>query len=481
MSADADIIIYEWDTTLITSLTEGVMDLNKKEKTQKDGEGRLQLRKYFNWNIGTVIFMALFLYMFVSLILYLTANHISSYQVTSGPLSKNENCTVLVMRDETVVKATASGYVNFFTRDYSKVRKNGIVYGIGNSEQKLPTKVLDESDLNSLRSDFSKFSRYYTQNNFSSVYDFKYAMEEDLLSYSGASSGNPDAGNMLLETSDKDGIVVYSTDGIENLSEEELSLETFEKKNYVRRSLKSGDQVAAGDAVYKLVTSEEWSVIFPVTDRQVVRLASRDKIKVKFLKDGECETGKLTILTIGEQRYIKITFSSGMIRYANERYLDVELVTNTESGLKIPVSSIVKKEFYTIPVSLRVVNDNNTAGFRRERKDKDGKITTEFIDATVYARLGEEGNELCYLDKDTFSDGDILVNPETNVRYTVGEKASLEGVYCINKGYAVFRTISIIDQNEEYCIVEAGTRYGISQFDYIVLDGSTVNEKEILY
>ena len=93
-------------------------------------------------------------------------------------------------------------------------------------------------------------------------------------------------------------IVVYSTDGIENLSEEELSLETFEKKNYVRRSLKSGDQVAAGDAVYKLVTSEEWSVIFPVTDRQVVRLASRDKIKVKFLKDGECETGKLTILTI---------------------------------------------------------------------------------------------------------------------------------------------------------------------------------------
>ena len=55
-------------------------------------------------------------------------------------------------------------------------------------------------------------------------------MEEDLLSYSGASSGNPDAGNMLLETSDKDGIVIYSTDGIENLSEEELSLETFEKK-----------------------------------------------------------------------------------------------------------------------------------------------------------------------------------------------------------------------------------------------------------
>lgn len=481
MSADADIPIYEWDTMLIPGLTKGVMDLNKKKKAQKDGKRRQKLRKYFNWNIGTVIFMALFLYMFVSLIIYLTADHISSYQVTAGPLSKNENYTVLAMRDETVVKATAGGYVNFFARDYSKVRRNGIVYGIGNSEQKLPERVLDESDLNSLRSDFSKFSRYYTQNNFSAVYDFKYALEEELLSYSETSAGNPDAGNMLFETSDKDGIVVYSTDGIENLSEEELSLETFEKRNYVRKSLKSGDQVAAGDTVYKLITSEEWSVIFPVTDKQIVRLASREKIKVKFLKDGECETGKLTFLTIGEQRYVKITFSSGMVRYANERYLDVELVTNTESGLKIPVSSIVKKEFYTVPAALRVVNDKNTAGFRRERKDKDGKITTEFIDATVYARLGEEGNELCYLDKDTLNDGDVLVNPETNVRYTVGEKASLEGVYCINKGYAVFRTISIIDQNEEYCIAEAGTRYGIAQFDYIVLDASTVDEKEILY
>ncbi len=81
MSADADITIYEWDTMLITSLTEGVMDLNKKEKTQKDGEGRLQLRKYFNWNIGTVIFMALFLYMFVSLILLSDSK---SYFILSG-------------------------------------------------------------------------------------------------------------------------------------------------------------------------------------------------------------------------------------------------------------------------------------------------------------------------------------------------------------------------------------------------------------
>ena len=53
--------------------------------------------------------------------------------------------------------------------------------------------------------------------------------------------------------------------------------------------------------------------------------------------------------------------------------------------------------------------------------------------------------------------------------------------YCINKGYAVFRKISIIDQNKEYCIIESGTPCGISQYDYIVFYGSNIKEKDILY
>jgi len=54
-------------------------------------------------------------------------------------------------------------------------------------------------------------------------------------------------------------------------------------------------------------------------------------------------------------------------------------------------------------------------------------------------------------------------------------------VYCINKGYAVFRKIVMIEQNDEYCIVETGTTYGLSQFDYIVRNGNTVKEDDILF
>jgi len=45
----------------------------------------------------------------------------------------------------------------------------------------------------------------------------------------------------------------------------------------------------------------------------------------------------------------------------------------------------------------------------------------------------------------------------------------------------VFRFINILDQNEEFCIVENGTEYGLAQYDHIILDASQVKEEDILY
>ena len=78
-------------------------------------------------------------------------------------------------------------------------------------------------------------------------------------------------------------------------------------------------------------------------------------------------------------------------------------------------------------------------------------------------------------------DGDVILKPDSQSVYEIKEKKALEGVYCINKGYAVFRKIVMIEQNDEYCIVETGTTYGLSQFDYIVRNGNTVKEDDILF
>lgn len=86
-----------------------------------------------------------------------------------------------------------------------------------------------------------------------------------------------------------------------------------------------------------------------------------------------------------------------------------------------------------------------------------------------------------YVDKSSFKEGDAIVNPDTGEKYVIGETDTLQGVYCINKGYAVFRCIEVLDQNEEYAIVAKNTSYGLSRYDHIVRNADQVKEQDILY
>ena len=108
-----------------------------------------------------------------------------------------------------------------------------------------------------------------------------------------------------------------------------------------------------------------------MTNKQVVTLSNFSTIKVKFLKDGKTQTGTLNLKSINDQNYAVISFTSGMIRYAEDRFLSIELVTNNGSGLKIPNTAITEKDFYKIPAQMLVQGgDSNSSGFLREKTDK---------------------------------------------------------------------------------------------------------------
>ena len=119
--------------------------------------------------------------------------------------------------------------------------------------------------------------------------------------------------------------------------------------SYQKENLITGGKIEKGDSVYKLITSENWTLMVPLTDKMAASLAGRESIQVKFVKDGESQNGSLSIINVGDQKVAQIELVNGMTRYAEDRFLEVELVINTQSGLKIPVSSIVEKEFYTVP------------------------------------------------------------------------------------------------------------------------------------
>ena len=60
-----------------------------------------RIKNIFGLNIGTMLFGVLLLYMIFSAILYLTSDKVESYQVISGPLSRNETYTGLADRKST--------------------------------------------------------------------------------------------------------------------------------------------------------------------------------------------------------------------------------------------------------------------------------------------------------------------------------------------------------------------------------------------
>ena len=70
---------------------------------------------------------------------------------------------------------------------------------------------------------------------------------------------------------------------------------------------------------------------------------------------------------------------------------------------------------------------------------------------------------------------------KTTGTYTIGSDVDkLTGVYNINKGYAVFKQIDILAQNNKYTIVDTGTSYGVALYDHIALDGSKIKENQLV-
>ena len=78
-------------------------------------------RKKGNLNIGVFIFGIIFIYLIVSLLMYLTSGPVSVYEVRKGSILRDTAYTGFVVRDETIVEAQEEGYVNYFVTEGEKV------------------------------------------------------------------------------------------------------------------------------------------------------------------------------------------------------------------------------------------------------------------------------------------------------------------------------------------------------------------------
>ncbi len=453
-------------------------------------------RKPLNINIGIVCFLVIMVYIVICSFMYFTSKHIVGYEVKAGSLSITNVYEGIALRDEIVVTSDHSGYVNYYAREGEKVGSGGIVCSVDetgqlqdlmNKEATGGVAILKDSDLSEIKNEIVDFSSSFDNRNFQSAYDFKYAIEgsvmkfmnNNLLSNMETLNSENSAGLINLCYSPESGIVVYSVDGFEEATPSEVNKDWFKKDAYDKKQLLNNELVSSGDVLYKLSDNEEWSVIIPVERERAEELLAEEYVRVRFLKNRYESWGRVEILegTDGET-YVQLHFNNSMVTFAKDRYVDVELITDVETGLKVPNSSIVTKQFYLIPKDyVTKSGNNNSDSVLRETYAEDGSKSAEPISVTIYS----ENEDEYYIDDDELRIGDRIIRPDSMQDYTISKVAELTGVYNINKGYADFKQIQILNQNDEYSIIKSNTDYGLVAYDYIVLDADSVETDEFIY
>jgi len=458
-------------------------------------DGKTNIVKYrrsIGVNVGILVFVFILIELIVAVFSYMNTKHVSPYEVKKGSLYANSLYTGIALRNEKVVTANESGYVNYYVREGTHTAVGDLVYTIDETGRlsdaaasASESNSMSDTDLSRLRTEISGFSAVFNPSDFSEVYSFKNNLNSkavelanyDILDTIGDIS---DLNSSLVHYryADTPGIITYTIDGFEDTKIEDLTADRFDQSLYEYTQLSANALLAPGDSVYKICTDEDWMIVIQVEPETASMLMDMGYVEVRFSRNQYTSWAAVSQSVDADGNYyIGLSFTNSMITFSQDRFLNIELLLDNESGLKIPNSSLVNKEFYIVPKEYITIGGSGKEGVLRDSFDDEGNATVEFIETSIYSETDTE----YYLDNLELRTGDVIHKPDSDEVYTIRLTDTLEGVYNINKGYAEFREVNVLYQNDDYSIVKPNTTYGLNEFDYIVLDSGSVSDDEMLY
>ena len=457
-------------------------------KKQLNKSGRTMNR------IEITIFGAMTIYIIAVIVTYFRMEPIQGYEIQIGSLSVAKTYTGIAIRQEELLKSPYTGYINYYIREGERVSSRDTVYSVdesGKLASLLNTGNMDDSsytdaDLSELRSEVIQYDRMFDCKEFQSVYDFKYELEGTVLKLANISmyehmetlNQSSLGGIVSLCSAGKTGYIVYSTDGYEGLTPEQITPEMFDQSKYEKTRVSNNDLIEKNAIVGKLVTDENWSLIIPVDKDRSAKLEEEKYVKVKFVKTQETSWGQVVIHHLADMDYAQLIFNNSCVAFCTDRYVDIELILDDITGLKVPQSAIVEKEFFIMPTEYMTKGGpNGNYGVLKEKADENGNLVSSFVETTVYSSDDKE----FYIDSIDLKVGDYICKPDSPDKMAVSRSGKLTGVYNMNKGYADFKQITKLDENDEYAIVSSNTKYGLTVYDRIVLDASSVKNNDFTY
>ena len=448
-----------------------------------------QYRKKSDFNVGVLIFVIIFVYIVATLVSYGTRTRIATFEVRQGRILTDHSYVGIAIREEQVVSVPVAGYVYYFHNNLSKIRSGADIIAVS------PTPILFEDnliydihfELPEITNDNHAPFIYHTQNfiesmdlqRFSTVQTFR----TDLIhSFRGTATQVRTAqideiiagthGDAQIFPSPTDGIFVMRIDGMEGLTKNDISSELFQGEEHETILFSDQIHLSRGEPVYKLITSESWYIVIQVDDEMTSLLDQMIWARIRFIRDDVLAWAHPIVFHQGEERFVAFSFNHSMIRYAEERFINIELILEDQSGLMIPRTAVVEKDFFRIP-SHFVVPRYTSLGIMafNEEGEKD------FVLTRIYSS-SPEGD--IFINPNEIPHGTRLFSPNTEETITLNATETLQGVFNINHGYAIFMFINIIAGNEDYYLVEEGNAFSVSNFDFIALFGEDIEAGEIV-
>lgn len=458
-----------------------------KNKNTKVVQYKKSVNK-FELNVGVVMFGIIFIYLLLIIFRYFTTEHTNVYEVRKGSIIQDTIYTGLILRNETLIDAPEDGYIQYYYTELSRI-------SIGHNIFTLSDTVLEDIDFNKNNEEINElsaieyseiktkiqiFNSSFQENSFSDVYRLKSEITSIINSNDNVERINilntlaqNDSSHKIYQT-EKSGIILYEIDGYEHLTEDNISNESFNKSNYNRTLVSSETFVNKGDEILKLVDDEQWSIYIHLNDNDLNTLKNVSKLEVRCLKDDLILPANFSIVQLNGSNYGKLEFNEGMIRYATDRFLEIELIIDNQEGFKLPLSTVIQKSFFKIPLDFITTGGNNSS---------QGVLVKESADRIIFHSLDffYKDDEYVYISLDRLDLNTVLIQVDTNETYILSETEILNGVYNVNRGYATLRYVNILNKSDEYYIVEEGAYQSLINYDYIVLNGLSIEEGALIH
>ena len=444
-------------------------------------------------NVAIVIFAAILLYVAISVIISMRKEPVATYKVGDSNINNNITCTGIALRNEITVKANRSGYITFFVNNSEKIKKGSAVCTIDDTGSLISSSdspdaqgiVLTQKDYQEIRKTISLYKANYDDMQFYSVYNFKNEINSKVLGI---------ANQILIDRTHADkqkqsafqytyspvsGILCYYTDGYEGKTVDSISTADFDKSSYVKNNFISGDIVNSGAVIFKMIEDEKWNIVCNLTEDEAEKLKDMDMIDINVNNANFNMYVPFEITEKNGAYLLNISLKKYMSTFANERFLNVEILLEQFEGLKIPNSSIVRKKVYLVPKDYAVAGGNASTKNKvyRQAVNEDGNQTIEQISLDI---LDEKGDYLL-VNPDCFKPTDVLVQMNTNKLLSVSllQSEEIDGVYLANEGVARFIEVNIVRNGDEFTIVKSGE--SLRKYDNIIMDADKVKENQVIY